>query len=207
MSSDDIMLRRFPVLSGWDHCNASFVFVGDCLKLTQTWVIMTFTFNSVSFNPAWLYQLWQSYNSTSTVIIQSYPIMTNEVNTTGLKWHHAWTANKKKNLILHTFWKDNNVNMHSILQFHKFWYSGMAYSTSHGSARCIFNPFSHCLAWQALWSFAKLAVFMLELQILCLQESNPKVASSPTERQFTYTVIILKNEAFYCHYLQESKRS
>ena len=29
---------------------------------------------------------------------------------TGLKWHHVWTAKRKKNLILHTFWKDRNFH-------------------------------------------------------------------------------------------------
>ena len=105
--SDDIMLRPFPVLSGWGHCNASFVFVGDCLKdlndlkqLIQTNIklrgINTFTFNIVSFDPTWLYKLWKSYNSILSVIIQSYSTITHEVNTQGIKGHHAWTANRKK---------------------------------------------------------------------------------------------------------------
>ena len=36
VSSDDTMLRRFPVLGGWGHCYASFVFVGDFLKQFKT---------------------------------------------------------------------------------------------------------------------------------------------------------------------------
>ena len=80
----------------WCYCNASFVVVGDCLKdlndlkqLIQTNIklrgINTFTFNIVSFDPTWLYKLWKSYNSTFTVIIQSYPTKTNEANTQGIK--------------------------------------------------------------------------------------------------------------------------
>ena len=91
-SSDNILLRPFLVLSGWDHCNASFVFDGDCLKQFKTTTHNTNEQNwrlqhSILTRFALIqsgHTNWQSYTSASIAIIQSYPTMTNEVNTQGL---------------------------------------------------------------------------------------------------------------------------